>query len=95
MSKKVPTRTCIACGKAAEKSSLVRVVKPQDGDAHIDFGGRAPGRGAYVCPDGTCFAKAAKKGAFAGKLRTRLSAEDYDSLQKDFDALCAARAELR
>ena len=40
-------------------------------------------------------AKAAKKGVFAGKLRTRLSAEDYDSLQKDFDALCAARAELR
>ena len=95
MSKKVPTRTCIACGKASEKSSLVRVVRSPEGTVSLDPQGKAAGRGAYVCPDGTCFAKAAKKGAFAGKLRTRLSAEDYDSLQKDFDALCAARAELR
>ena len=77
MSKKVPTRTCIACGKAAEKSSLVRVVRSPEGTVSLDPQGKAAGRGAYVCPD------------------TRLSAEDYDSLQKDFDALCAARAELR
>ena len=95
MSEKVPTRTCIACGKTAEKSSLVRVVRSPEGVVSLDPRGKAAGRGADVCPGASCFAKAAKKGAFAGKLRTRLSAGDYDSLQKDFDALCAARAELR
>lgn len=95
MAEKVPTRTCIACGRQDAKGSLLRVVRSPEGAVSIDPRGKAAGRGAYVCPDEACFAKAVKKGIFAGKLRTRLSAEDYDSLQKDFDALCAARAELR
>ena len=95
MTAKVPTRTCVGCGQAAQKGGLVRVVKSPEGRVSLDPGGKAAGRGAYVCQDPSCFARARKRRVFDGKLRVRLSAEDYDSLQKDFDALCAARAELR
>ena len=95
MTKTAPTRTCIACGQAATKQGLLRVVKSPEGVVSLDPGGKAPGRGAYVCQDPACFEKAVKRRIFDGKLRTRLSAADYQGLKDSFDALCATRAELR
>ena len=46
--KKIPMRMCVACREMRPKAELLRVVKPQDGQAHIDFKGKAPGRGAYI-----------------------------------------------
>lgn len=95
MGTKTPTRTCIACGKSAPRGELVRVVKAPAGQVSLDARGKADGRGAYVCPDGACFAKAVKKHAFDSKLRKRLSADEYVGLEKDFDALSATCAKLR
>lgn len=95
MGDKVAVRTCIACGKTAGRSELVRVVKSPAGDVSLDAKGNAAGRGAYVCADPACFAKAVKKRTFDGKLRKRLSADEYLGLQKDFDALSATCAKLR
>lgn len=95
MTTKVPTRTCIACSKSLAKSDLVRVVRSPQREIRLDANGKAPGRGAYVCLDAACFKKARDKRLFEGKLRTKLSAEDYENIQKDFDALCAASAEVR
>lgn len=92
---KVPVRTCIACGKSAPKGELVRVVKSPEGSVVLDAKGKAAGRGAYVCADPSCFAKAVKKRAFDSKLRKRLSAEEYIGLQEGFDALSATCAKLR
>lgn len=95
MTSNAPVRTCVACGKAVAKQQLVRVVKSPDGDVRLDASGKAAGRGAYVCQEAACFEKASKKRVFDGKLRTRLSADQYDSLRNDFYAICAKSAEAR
>lgn len=91
----MPVRTCIACGKTGCKDEFVRVVRSPNGEVFLDIKGNAAGRGAYVCADPACFAKAVKKRTFNGKLRKRLSADEYLGLQKDFDALSATCAKLR
>ena len=79
--RKIPMRMCVGCREMKPKASLLRVVKPQDGDAHIDFGGRAPGRGAYVCPDVACLKKARKSKALERALETAIPEEVYDALE--------------
>jgi len=45
---------CLACG------SLVRAVKSPEGEISLDFKGKKPGRGAYVCRKAECLQKAKK-----------------------------------
>ena len=71
------------------------MVRSPQGQVSLDARGKADGRGAYVCLDRACFAKAVKKHAFDSKLRKRLSADEYIGLEKDFDALSATCAKLR
>ena len=52
--KKIPQRQCVGCREMKDKKSLLRVVKAPDGTVSLDFGGKKPGRGAYVCHDGAC-----------------------------------------
>lgn len=92
MTKKTPTRTCIACGTSAPKQGLLRVVKSPEGKVSVDPRGKAAGRGAYVCLDAACFEKAVSKHLFDSKLRKKLSAEEYESIQEDFEALSAMQS---
>ena len=48
--KKIPMRMCVACREMRPKAELLRVVKPQDGEAHIDFKGKAPGARRVYLP---------------------------------------------
>ena len=59
--RKIPMRMCVGCREMKPKVQLLRVVKPSDGEAHIDRTGKAPGRGAYVCDDLECLRKARKR----------------------------------
>ena len=58
--RKIPMRMCVGCREMKPKMELTRVVKPQEGDCAIDFTGKAPGRGAYVCKSAECLKKAQK-----------------------------------
>ena len=84
--RKIPMRMCVGCREMKPKASLLRVVKPQDGDAHIDFGGRAPGRGAYVCPDSACLEKARKSKVLERTLEASIEPAVYEQLAKELDA---------
>jgi predicted RNA-binding protein YlxR (DUF448 family) len=53
-----PTRTCVACRTERDKRDLLRVVRAPDGAVRLDQTGRATGRGAYLCADPACWAKA-------------------------------------
>ena len=61
--RKVPVRMCVGCRQMHEKRELVRIVKAEDGSALIDKTGKAQGRGAYICKNPDCLAKAIKSGA--------------------------------
>ena len=57
-----PQRTCIGCRKKRPKVTLLRLVRGADGRVLVDDGGRAEGRGAYVCLDSGCLGKAFSAG---------------------------------
>ena len=58
MQKKIPMRQCVGCREMRQKKELVRVVKSPEGVISLDFRGKAPGRGAYLCPNSECLKKA-------------------------------------
>ena len=80
--RKVPMRMCVGCREMKPKMTLVRVVKPQEGEAHIDRTGKAPGRGAYICAQVECFRKARKSRALERALDTAIPAEVYEELAR-------------
>ena len=54
----VPQRTCAGCGRLAPKQALVRFMAGHIAgrkQVMIDPGGRAGGRGVYVCPRLECY----------------------------------------
>ena len=79
--RKIPMRMCVGCREMKPKMELLRVVKPQDGDARIDRSGKAAGRGAYVCDNIECLKKAEKIRALDRALDTRIEPEVFRALQ--------------
>ena len=78
--KKIPARQCIGCMTSRPKKELVRVVRAPSGEISIDLVGKKPGRGAYLCPDPACLAKAKKKKALERCFEQPVPAEVYDAL---------------
>lgn len=58
--KKIPMRMCLGCGEMKIKKELIRVVKSPEGEISLDFTGKKPGRGAYICHSSDCYEKARK-----------------------------------
>ena len=65
----------MACRTSRPKRQLVRVVLRPDGGVVLDPSGRMPGRGAYLCADGSCWRLAMTKHALERALKTPLPAE--------------------
>ena len=80
--RKIPMRMCVGCREMKPKKELLRVVKPQDGEARIDQSGKASGRGAYVCDDVECLRKARKSRALERALDCRIEDAVFDQLEQ-------------
>ena len=80
--KKIPQRQCVGCREMKPKRELIRVVRSPEGTISLDFKGKMPGRGAYVCPDPACLAKARKSRALERAFETAIPAEVYDQLER-------------
>ena len=78
--KKIPMRQCLGCREMKPKKELIRVVKSPEGEISLDFKGKAPGRGAYVCPDSACLKRAIKSKALERGFETQIPQEIYDGL---------------
>jgi len=83
--KHIPQRMCVSCRETLAKRTLLRVVRGPDG-VRIDPKGKAPGRGAYVHEQRSCW-KIALNGSLAQALRIEISADDRALLQAHFDSL--------
>ena len=79
--RKIPMRMCVGCREMKPKAALLRVVKPQEGDAHIDRTGKAQGRGAYVCESIECLKKAQKTRALDRALETKIDEAVFMALE--------------
>lgn len=78
--RKTPMRMCVGCREMKPKKELLRVVKSPAGLIAFDRVGKAPGRGAYVCPNPDCLKKAQKSKALDRALETTVPAEVFDTL---------------
>ena len=85
MQKKIPRRQCMGCRERKPKKELIRVVRGTDGTVSLDFGGKAPGRGAYICPDPQCLQKAMKSKSLDRSLEVTIPQEVYERLQKEME----------
>ena len=83
--KKIPERQCLGCGAHKPKAELLRVVRAPDGTVSLDFTGKKPGRGAYLCPDPACFKKARRGGRIGHALCCEIPEAVYDALEAELE----------
>ena len=87
MQKKIPMRQCLGCREMKPKKDLIRVVRAPDGSSiSLDFQGKAPGRGAYLCPDPACLKKAIKSRALERAFSAAIPPEIYSRLEEEMAA---------
>ena len=80
-------RKCIGCNEMKSKKELIRVIRTPEGEILLDATGKKNGRGAYVCPDRACLAKAMKSKGLERSFQTAIPKEIYDNLEKEMEAL--------
>ena len=85
MPKKIPVRQCLGCREMKPKRELIRVVKSPEGDVSLDFKGKKPGRGAYLCPDRECLRRARKARALERAFSVPLPEEVYAALEAQME----------
>ena len=86
MPKKIPMRQCLGCREMKPKGELIRVVRSPEGDISLDFRGKKPGRGAYLCPDPNCLARARKGRAIERAFSAQVDPEVYTALEEQMKA---------
>jgi len=85
MTKKIPLRQCTGCREMKPKKELIRVVRSPEGQISLDFKGKAPGRGAYVCHNPDCLKKALKTRALDRALDIKIPEEIMASLSEQME----------
>lgn len=83
--KKNPMRRCVACREMRGKRELLRVVKSPGGEIFLDKTGKMNGRGAYLCNDPACFAKARKSRALNREFKMEVPDEIYEQMEKQVE----------
>lgn len=86
MPKKIPLRQCVGCRTMKPKRELIRVVHSPTGEVALDFKGKNPGRGAYVCHSRECLKKAQKSRALERAFDTAIPPEVYAALEAQLAA---------
>ncbi len=85
MAKKIPMRQCVGCGEMKNKKDLMRVLKTAEDSIVLDMTGRKNGRGAYLCMDKECLAKARKNKGLERSFKMSIPKEVYENLEKEFE----------
>ncbi len=85
MPKKIPMRQCTGCREMKPKRELIRVVRSPENDIALDFKGKAPGRGAYVCHSQECLKRAIKSKALEKSLEVSIPDDIYLQLKEQME----------
>jgi len=83
--KKIPLRMCLGCQEMKPKKELIRIVKNKENEISVDFTGRKPGRGAYICKSIDCLTKAVKAKRLERTFETSIDEEIYGTLKKQLE----------
>ncbi|MCZ6535421.1 MAG: YlxR family protein [Dehalococcoidia bacterium] len=82
--RRVPLRTCLACGQKLLQRDLVRLVCTAEGRVEINSRGDKAGRGAYLCPRQECWKRGMGKGLLDRALRTTVSSDTKKQLKVQY-----------
>lgn len=85
MPKKIPLRQCLGCREMKPKRELIRVVRSPQGEISLDFHGKKPGRGAYLCPDPACLKRIRKSRALERAFDLTIPDAVYDALAQEME----------
>jgi len=81
MPKKIPLRQCLGCREMKPKRELIRVVRSPEGEIALDFKGKKPGRGAYLCSNPECLKRVRKSKALERAFSVDIPPEVFDALE--------------
>ena len=85
--KKVPMRKCVGCQEMKSKKEMIRAIRTSEGEFLLDATGRKNGRGAYLCPNSDCLAKAVKNKGLERSFKQAIPKEVYEALEKEMEVL--------
>ena len=85
MPKKIPLRQCLGCREMKPKREPIRVVRSPEGEISLDFHGKKPGRGAYLCPNPECFKRIRKSRALERAFSLPIPEEVYNALETEME----------
>ena len=69
------------------KKEMIRVIRTSEGEFLLDATGRKNGRGAYLCPNSDCLAKAVKNKGLERSFKPAIPKEVYEALEKEMEVL--------
>lgn len=69
------------------KKGMIRVIRTSEGEFLLDATGRKNGRGAYLCPNSDCLAKAVKNKGLERSFKQAIPKEVYEALEKEMEVL--------
>jgi predicted RNA-binding protein YlxR (DUF448 family) len=62
---------------------MLRIVRTPEGNIELDISGKKEGRGAYICPDRTCWEKAEKGKQLEHALKSNITPDDFRKIFKN------------
>jgi predicted RNA-binding protein YlxR (DUF448 family) len=74
---------CCGCNEMKPKREMIRVVRSPEGDISLDFVGKKPGRGAYICKNMECLVQARKARRFERAFSCMISDEVYEAMENE------------
>jgi len=76
-------RQCVCCGEMKSKKEMMRILRTTENEIVLDKTGKKNGRGAYICSSPECLKKAVKSKGLERALKTTVSAEVYEGLERE------------
>jgi len=83
--KKMPLRMCLGCQEMKPKRELIRIVRNKENETTVDFTGKKPGRGAYICKSIICFDKARKGKRLERAFKSQIDETVYNMLKQQLE----------
>lgn len=65
------------------KKEMIRVIRTSENEFLLDATGKKNGRGAYICANGECLAKAMKCKGLERSFKQSIPKEVYETLEKE------------
>jgi len=69
------------------KRELIRAVRSPEGEVSLDFTGKKPGRGAYVCRSAVCLKRAIKSRALSRAFGVEIPQNILEALNEQMEPM--------